>query len=79
MPHNPKIITMFAMSIIHILSNAGSELAFSVQAFYARTYYVPYMVSCTPAWSVNAPTAFGRCDRQRERHDTFILKTYCYV
>lgn len=33
MPHYSKIIAMFAMSNIHILTNAGSKLAFSVQAF----------------------------------------------
>lgn len=49
MPHYSKIIAMFAVLIIHILTNAGCQLAFSVQAFfYARTYCVPYMVSVYP-------------------------------
>lgn len=76
MPHNPKIIAMFAMSIIHIPQNAGSELAFSVQAFFMPghiMYHIWY--PCTPAWSVNAPTAFCGCDRQRERHGYFHFKT----
>mgnify|MGYP007126676700 FL=1 len=75
MPHNPKIIAMFAMSIIHIPQNAGSELAFSVQAFFMPghiMYHIWY--PCTPAWSVNAPTAFCGCDRQRERHGYFHFK-----
>lgn len=70
MPHHPKIITMFAMSIKHILRNAGCQLAFIVQAFFMPGHYCTIMIwyPCTPVWSVNAPTAFLRCDRQRDRH-----------
>mgnify|MGYP006971612262 FL=1 len=75
MPHYSKIIAMFAMSNIHILTNAGSKLAFSVQAFFMPGHIVYHIwYPCTPVWSVNAPTAFVRCVRQRERHGYFHLK-----
>lgn len=66
---------MFAMPIIHIPLNAGSELAFSVQAFFMPGHIVYHIwYPCTPVWSVNAPTAFSGCDRQRERHGYFHFK-----
>lgn len=75
MPHNSKIIAMFAMLIIHNPTNAGSELAFSVQAFFMPGHIVYHIwYPCTPVWSVNAPTAFVGCDKQRERHGYFHLK-----
>ena len=75
MSHHSKIIAMFAASINHKPTNAGSLLAFTVQAFFMpghKVYLIWY--PCTPAWSVNAPTAFVGCDRQRERHGYFHFK-----
>ena len=75
MYHHSKLITMFAMSITKYLQNAGCQLAFTVQAFFMpghKVYQIWY--PCTPVWSVNAPTAFCRCDRQRERHGYFHFK-----
>lgn len=75
MYYHSKIIAMFAVLIIHILLNAGSELAFSVQAFFMPGHIVYHIwYPCTPVWSVNAPTAFSRCDKQRERHGYFHFK-----
>lgn len=75
MPHNPKIIAMFAVSITTYISNAGSQLAFTVQAFFMPGHIVYHIwYPCTPVWSVNAPTAFEICDRQRERHGYFHFK-----
>lgn len=51
---------IFAPFIINNKPNAGSELAFTVQAFFMPgllVYRIRY--PCTPVWSVNAPTAFG--------------------
>ena len=48
---------MFAVSITTYISNAGSQLAFTVQAFFMPghiMYHIWY--PCTPVWSVNAPT-----------------------
>lgn len=73
--HHSKIILMFAASIKYYLTNAGSKPAFTVQAFFMpghKVYLIWY--PCTPVWSVNAPTAFVRCDRQRERHGYFHFK-----
>ena len=57
MPHYSKIIAMFAVLIIHIPQNAGSKLAFSVQAFFMPGHIVYHIwYPCTPVWSVNAPT-----------------------
>nr|DAZ75442.1 MAG TPA: hypothetical protein [Caudoviricetes sp.] len=75
MPHNSKIITMFAVFIIFNRSNAGWQLAFTVQAFFMPGHIVYHIwYPCTPVWSVNAPTAFDRCDEQRERHGYFHFK-----
>lgn len=75
MSHNSKLITMFVASIIYNLQNAGCQLAFTVQAFFMPGHIVYHIwYPCTPVWSVNAPTAFCRCDRQRERHGYFYLK-----
>ena len=75
MPHYSKIIAMFAVLIIHIPQNAGSKLAFSVQAFFMPGHIVYHIwYPCTPVWSVNAPTAFCGCDKQRERHGYFHFK-----
>ncbi len=66
---------MFAVLILHIPQNAGSELAFSVQAFFMPGHIVYHIwYPCTPVWSVNAPTAFCGCDEQRERHGYFHFK-----
>lgn len=76
MYHHSKIITMFAVSITSFLKNAGNQLAFTVQAFFMPRHIVYHIwYPCTPVWSVNAPTAFLRCDRQRERHGYFHFKT----
>lgn len=76
MPHNSKIITMFAKSITTYPTDAGIRLAFTVQAFFMPGHIVYHIwYPCTPAWSVNAPTAFVGCDRQRERHGYFHFKT----
>ena len=75
MYHYSKLITMFAVLIIHNLQNAGSQLAFTVQAFFMpghKVYLIWY--PCTPVWNVNAPTAFCRCDKQRERRGYFYFK-----
>ena len=75
MYHHSKIITMFAVSITSFLKNAGNQLAFTVQAFFMPRHIVYHIwYPCTPVWSVNAPTAFLRCDRQRERHGYFHFK-----
>lgn len=44
MPHHSKIITMFAVPIIHILLNAGIELAFTVQAFFMPGHIVYHIL-----------------------------------
>lgn len=75
MSHNSKIITMFAVLITKYLQNAGCQLAFTVQAFFMPGHIVYHIwYPCTPVWSVNAPTAFCRCDKQRERHGYFHFK-----
>lgn len=75
MSHNSKIITMFAVLITTYRSNAGCQLAFKVQAFFMPGHIVYHIwYPCTPVWSVNAPTAFDRCDKQRERHGYFHFK-----
>lgn len=49
MPHYSKIIAMFAVLIIHILTNAGCQLAFSVQAFFMPGHIVYHIwYPCTP-------------------------------
>lgn len=66
---------MFAVLNIHILQNAGCQLAFTMQAFFMPGHIVYHIwYPCTPVWSVNAPTAFCRCVEQRERHGYFHLK-----
>ena len=50
---------MFAVSITSFLKNAGSQLAFSVQAFFMpghKVYRIRY--PCTPVWNYNGTTAF---------------------
>lgn len=75
MSHNSKLITMFAVLISKYISNAGCQLAFTVQAFFMPGHKVYHnWYPCTPAWSVNAPTAFEICDKQRERHGYFYKK-----
>lgn len=75
MYYHSKIITMFAVSITSFPTNAGSQLAFTVQAFFMPGHIVYHIwYPCTPVWSVNAPTAFVGCDRQRERHGYFHFK-----
>ena len=50
---------MFAVLNIHILQNAGCQLAFTMQAFFMPGHIVYHIwYPCTPVWSVNAPTAW---------------------
>lgn len=75
MYHHSKIITMFAVLITKYLQNAGSQLAFNVQAFFMPGHINTIIwYPCTPVWCVNAPTAFCRCDKQRDRHGYFHFK-----
>lgn len=75
MSHNTKLITMFAVLIILIRQNVGCQLAFKVQAFFMPRHIVYHIwYPCTPVWSVNAPTAFCRCDKQRDGHGYFHFK-----
>ena len=75
MYHHSKIITMFAVLIIHNISNAGYQLAFAVQAFFMPGHIVYHIwYPCTPVWSVNASTAFEICDKQRDGHGYFHFK-----
>lgn len=70
---------MFAVLNIYNNSNAGCQLAFSVQAFFMPGHIVyPIWYPCTPVWSVNAPTAFElNVLSSGKGTDTFILKTNC--
>lgn len=66
---------MFAVLIIHNLQNAGCRLAFTVQAFFMPGHEVYHnWYPCTPVWSVNAPAAFCRCDKQRDGHGYLHFK-----
>lgn len=44
MPHNSKIIAMFAVLIIHNLKNAGNQLAFTMQAFFMPGHIVYHIL-----------------------------------
>ena len=80
MPHYSKIIAMFAVLIIHIPQNAGSKLAFSVQAFFMPghiVYHIWYRVP--PCGALMRPQHFVDVISSGKGTDTFILKTYCYA
>lgn len=80
MPHNSKIIAMFAMLIIHNPTNAGSELAFSVQAFLCPDILCTiYGIRVPPCGALMRPQHLLDVISSGKGTDTFILKTYCYA
>ena len=70
---------MFAVLNIYNNSNAGSRLAFTVQAFFMPGHIVYHIwYPCTPVWNCNGTTAFElNVLSSGKGTDTFILKTIC--
>ena len=57
--HHSKIIAMFAVLNMYNNSNAGSQLAFTVQAFFMPGHSITSIwYPCTPVWNCNGTTAF---------------------
>lgn len=75
---NPPDITIFATSIINIIStSAGRELALAVQAFFMSVLKENlYRYLCTPVWNCNGTTAFVEyvIDSGKGTGTFFILK-----
>lgn len=73
---------MFATLIINnIVSNAGRELALTLQAFFMSAYIVVtrYWYLCTPVYVLNGRTAFEtECDKQRDRHG-YLFYLLCVI
>ena len=73
---------MFAvLNIYNISTNAGRELALTLQAFFMSAYIVVfrYWYSCTPVYRLNGRTAFEtECDKQRDRHG-YLLLLLCVI
>ena len=75
---------MFAVLIInHITTDAGRELALSVQAFFMSADIVSIFIKIwhlgTPVYALNGRTAFGfECDKQRVRPGCFFYYRLCY-
>lgn len=75
---------MFAVLIInHITTDAGRELALSVQAFFMSADIVSIFIKIwhlgTPVYALNGRTAFVvECDKQRVRPGCFFYYTLCY-
>ena len=77
-----KIITMFAVLINNILTNAGRRLAFQCAGiFYVRNRFSTtlYRYPCTPVYRLNGRTAFvSECDEQRDRRGYLFYLYLCY-
>ena len=75
---------MFASLIKNIyFTNAGRELALSVQAFFMSADIVSIFIKIwhpgTPVYALNGRTAFVKeCDKQRVRPGCFFYYTLCY-
>lgn len=73
---------MFAvLNIYNISTNAGRELALTLQAFFMSAYIVVfrYWYLCTPVYRLNGRTAFvDECVKQRDRHG-YLLFLLCVI